>query len=134
LLTVCRSFMNVASSVLWRMAIILKANTVNLFVSSVLFVFWYQSPNFLDAPRISSPITVRQPSAGFHHVNLRPEKHEWLRFPILEIYFAPLYHELSWGTSSHVFSVYIGIFCTAEGARSWSPLPLHSPQVLITLC
>jgi hypothetical protein len=38
---------------LWRMAIILKANKVNLFVSSVLFVFWYQSPNFLDTPRIS---------------------------------------------------------------------------------
>jgi hypothetical protein len=34
------------------MAIILKANTVNLLVSSVLFVFWYHSPNFLDAPHI----------------------------------------------------------------------------------
>jgi hypothetical protein len=32
------------------MAIILKANKVNLFVSSVLFVFWYHSPNFLDTP------------------------------------------------------------------------------------
>jgi hypothetical protein len=30
----------------------LKANKVNLFVSSVLFVFWYHSPNFLDTPRI----------------------------------------------------------------------------------
>jgi hypothetical protein len=30
------------------MAIILKANKFNLFVSSVLFVFWYHSPNFLD--------------------------------------------------------------------------------------
>jgi hypothetical protein len=29
----------------------LKANKVNLFVSSVLFVFWYHSPNFLDTPR-----------------------------------------------------------------------------------
>jgi hypothetical protein len=38
--------------VLWRMAIILKANKVNLFVSSVLFVFWYHSPNFLDTPLI----------------------------------------------------------------------------------
>jgi hypothetical protein len=38
-LTVSRSFMNVANSVLWRMAIILKANKVNLFVSSVLFFF-----------------------------------------------------------------------------------------------
>jgi hypothetical protein len=33
------------------MAIILKANKVNVFVSSVLFVFWYHSPNFLDTPR-----------------------------------------------------------------------------------
>jgi hypothetical protein len=33
------------------MAIILKANKVNLFVSSALFVFWYHSPNFLDTPR-----------------------------------------------------------------------------------
>jgi hypothetical protein len=24
-----------------------------LFVSSVLFVFWYHSPNFLDTPRIA---------------------------------------------------------------------------------
>jgi hypothetical protein len=30
--------------------IILKASKVNLFVSSVLFVFWYHSPNFLDIP------------------------------------------------------------------------------------
>jgi hypothetical protein len=35
------------------MAIILKANKVNLFVSSVLFVFWYHSPNILDTPRIA---------------------------------------------------------------------------------
>jgi hypothetical protein len=33
------------------MAIILKANKVNLFVSSFLFVFWYHSPKFLDTPR-----------------------------------------------------------------------------------
>jgi hypothetical protein len=44
--------MNVANSVLQRMAIILKANKVNLFVSSVLFVFWYHSPNVLDTTRI----------------------------------------------------------------------------------
>jgi hypothetical protein len=37
---------------LWRMAIILKANKVNLFVSSVLFVFWYHSPNVLDTLHI----------------------------------------------------------------------------------
>jgi hypothetical protein len=34
------------------MAIRLKANEVNLFVSSVLFVFWYHSPNVLDTPHI----------------------------------------------------------------------------------
>jgi hypothetical protein len=34
------------------MAIILKANKVNLFVSSVLFVFWYYSPNVLDTLHI----------------------------------------------------------------------------------
>jgi hypothetical protein len=34
------------------MAIILKANKVNLFVSSVLFVFWYHSPNILDTLHI----------------------------------------------------------------------------------
>jgi hypothetical protein len=42
--------MNVANSVLWRMAIIFKVNKVNVFVSSVLLVFWYHSPNFLDTP------------------------------------------------------------------------------------
>jgi hypothetical protein len=52
LLTVSRSFMNVANRVLWRMAIILKANNVNLFVFSVLCVFWYHSPNVLNTPHI----------------------------------------------------------------------------------
>jgi hypothetical protein len=33
-------------------AIILKANKVNFFVSFVLFVFWYHSPKFLDTPYI----------------------------------------------------------------------------------
>jgi hypothetical protein len=33
-------------------AIILKVNKVNLFVSSVLFVFWCHSPNFLDTPHM----------------------------------------------------------------------------------
>jgi hypothetical protein len=42
---------DIANSVLLRMVIILKANKVNLFVSSVLFVSWYLSPNFLDTPR-----------------------------------------------------------------------------------
>jgi hypothetical protein len=30
----------------------LKTNKVNLFVSSVLFVFWYHSPNVLDTLHI----------------------------------------------------------------------------------
>jgi hypothetical protein len=60
LLTVSRSFMNVANSVLWRMAIILKDNKVNLFLSNVLFVFWYHSPNVLDPPR------------SYWHGNLKP--------------------------------------------------------------
>jgi hypothetical protein len=38
------------------MAIILKANKVNLFVSSVLFVFWYHSPNFLDTPHMKAAL------------------------------------------------------------------------------
>jgi hypothetical protein len=36
------------------MAIIFKTTEVNLFVSPVLFVFWYHSPNFLDTSRIFS--------------------------------------------------------------------------------
>jgi hypothetical protein len=38
--------------------IILKANRVNLFLSSVLFVFWYHSLNFLDTPHINSSSAV----------------------------------------------------------------------------
>jgi hypothetical protein len=34
------------------LVIILKANKVNLFISSVLFVFWYHSPNVLDTSRM----------------------------------------------------------------------------------
>jgi hypothetical protein len=34
------------------MVIILRANKVNLVVSSVLFVFWYHSSNVLDTPHI----------------------------------------------------------------------------------
>jgi hypothetical protein len=41
------------------MTIILKANKVNLFASSVLFVFWYHSPNFLDTPRVSTQSVPR---------------------------------------------------------------------------
>jgi hypothetical protein len=37
----------------------LKANKVNLFVASVLFVFWYHSPNFLDTPHICDISRVR---------------------------------------------------------------------------
>jgi hypothetical protein len=51
--------MNVANRVLWRMMIILKANKVNLFVSSVLFVFWHHSPNVLDPPHICNISRLR---------------------------------------------------------------------------
>jgi hypothetical protein len=67
LLTVSRSFMNVANSVLWRMAIVLKANEVNLFVSSVLFVFCHHSPNVLDIPRIYISSVLICSSAKFLH-------------------------------------------------------------------
>jgi hypothetical protein len=50
LLTVSRTFMNVANSSFWRMAIILKTNQINSFISSLLFVFWYHSQKFLDTP------------------------------------------------------------------------------------
>jgi hypothetical protein len=40
-------------------AIILKANKANLFVSSVLFVFWYHSPNFSDTPHICDISRIR---------------------------------------------------------------------------
>jgi hypothetical protein len=58
------------------MAIILKANKVNLFVSSILFVFWYHSPNVLDKPRrkTSTPSPGFEPtiSAGERDLRLRP--------------------------------------------------------------
>jgi hypothetical protein len=52
------------------MAIILKANKVNLFVSSVLFVFWYHSPNFLDNPRMVNAQPFLGPRCSF--VNPQP--------------------------------------------------------------
>jgi hypothetical protein len=39
------------------MAIILNANKGNLFVSFVLFVFWYHSLNGLDTPRNVTVLT-----------------------------------------------------------------------------
>jgi hypothetical protein len=49
--------------------IILKANKVNLFVSSVLFVFWYHSPNALDTPHICniSRLRVKQVMHKIRH-------------------------------------------------------------------
>jgi hypothetical protein len=75
------------------MAIILKANKVNLFVSSVLFVFWYNSPNFLDTPRktkqqiMSVGFGQRDVSSRSHHQStllthvrdLRPADLEYCR-------------------------------------------------------
>jgi hypothetical protein len=37
----------------------LNANKVYLFVSSVLFVFWYHSPNFLDTPNTNITLKLR---------------------------------------------------------------------------
>jgi hypothetical protein len=56
--------MNVANHVLWRMAIILKANEVNFFVSSGVFVFWYHSPNVLDTPHICDISRLRIKEKG----------------------------------------------------------------------
>jgi hypothetical protein len=41
------------------MAIVLKAKKINLFVYSLLFVFWYYSPNFLDTPHIEALYTTK---------------------------------------------------------------------------
>jgi hypothetical protein len=38
----------------------LKASKVNLFVSSVLFVFWYHSPNLVDTPPTTTTFTKRR--------------------------------------------------------------------------
>jgi hypothetical protein len=51
------------------MAIILKVKQVTLFVSSLLFVLWYHSPNFLDTPHISGNQSFEQlqdKHRGFH--------------------------------------------------------------------
>jgi hypothetical protein len=75
LLTVSRSFMNVANRVLWRMAIILKAKKVNLFVYSVLFVFWYHSPNVLDTRHIYD-ISWLRVNLATHQTVINPLKAE----------------------------------------------------------
>jgi hypothetical protein len=76
--------MNVAESVLWRMAIILKVNKVNLLVSSVLFVFWYHSPNFLDTPRITCLVLLSYPLMHPLYFLVIPTYHELKA--IVEIY------------------------------------------------
>jgi hypothetical protein len=48
------------------MAIILKANRVNLFVCSVLFVFWYHSPIFSDTPCICPASSVCSEAVCLH--------------------------------------------------------------------
>jgi hypothetical protein len=78
LLTVSRSFMNVANSVLWRTAIILKAKKVNLFVSSVLFVFWYHSPNFLDTPCMYSSCLVLE-LVGVSRASENGDESVWIK-------------------------------------------------------
>jgi hypothetical protein len=58
------------------MAIILKANKVNLFVSSVLFVFWYHLPNILDTPRIITHIIGVTSEVGYISATTRRGDHE----------------------------------------------------------
>jgi hypothetical protein len=70
-----QKFNEFAKSVLWRMAIILKANKVNLFVSSVLFVFWYHSPNYLDTPLTLNAYAMWDPSSEAKDLHVRL-KHE----------------------------------------------------------
>jgi hypothetical protein len=56
------------------MAIILKANKVNLFVSSDLFVFRYHSPNILDTPHKHVTYSMRGldgPMAGLGELENR---------------------------------------------------------------
>jgi hypothetical protein len=48
---------------------ILKANKVNLFVSSVLVDFWYHSPNFLDTPHITENSTNVPSCVSLPHVH-----------------------------------------------------------------
>jgi hypothetical protein len=51
------------------MAIILKTYKVNLFVSSVLFVFWYHSPNVLDTLHICNISWLRvKERTGYSHL------------------------------------------------------------------
>jgi hypothetical protein len=54
------------------MAIILKPNKVNLVVSSVLFVFWYHSPNVLDTLHICN-ISWLRVKEGRGHWKLKEE-------------------------------------------------------------
>jgi hypothetical protein len=42
-----------------------------LFVSSVLFVFWYHSPNFLDTPRIKTVPVLNDTDTQWKEVSLR---------------------------------------------------------------
>jgi hypothetical protein len=53
------------------MAIILKANKVNLFVSSVLFVFWYHSLDFLDTQHICDISRLRVKLRVIRLVNIK---------------------------------------------------------------
>jgi hypothetical protein len=51
--------------------IILKVNKVNVFVSSVLFVFWYHEPSVLDIPHIYniSRLRVKDETYPYRAVN-----------------------------------------------------------------
>jgi hypothetical protein len=50
-----------------------KTNKVNLFVSFVLFVFWYHSLNFLDTPRIMYCVTLGHAGKVVEALCYKPE-------------------------------------------------------------
>jgi hypothetical protein len=76
---------------LWRMASILTVNKVHLFVSSVLFVFWYHSPNVLDTPHKLSPPGYKSlllvPSTPWH--KSRRHGGENVNGDYVEVWYAP---------------------------------------------
>jgi hypothetical protein len=70
LLIVSRSFMNIVNSVLWRMAISLNANKVNLFVSSFFFLFsgtMHQTFKHTRYSKFPNTICVRIPPYAVFH-------------------------------------------------------------------
>jgi hypothetical protein len=125
----------------------LKANKVNLFVSSVLFVFWYHSPNFLDTPHIN----YLQPLCCVHNFGLLPVcaqqttcfcclcsvfsafvNHYSLPLPVLYIH--PSFPQLFHYTQSvlHFSAIYVVVLISAKlFLSSWEATFLFAPVLLL---